>query len=285
MGSTQSPLTSSLWQRLPAFVRAIIIGGLLVGAGIVPWVVLVTINLRTGAAVPWSVAAMALYLAAYWFYLRGWGPPKSTKEFRRKHLRAASLSHDAWNLSLLAGTAGLACMLVLLFGVYARVVSLPSDIFPDTSGVSPYAVAAYIFMLAAVAGVTEEAGYRGYMQSLIESHYGPTAAILATAIVFGLAHFNLTLMPVYLFVAVLLGVITYISNSILPGVLLHAAYDFLMVVLNWQFGNPVPSRIDLAAGPDAIFWAACVGASVFAAITLWALGQLRRAVRVTTHEL
>ncbi len=82
-----------------------------------------------------------------------------------------------------------------------------------------------------------------------------------------------------------LVILMIILISILPGVILHAAYDFLMVVLNWQFGNPVPSRIDLAAGPDAIFWAACVGASVFAAITLWALGQLRRAVRVTTHEL
>lgn len=267
-------------------MRAIIIGGLVVAAGIVPWVVLVTVNLRTGAAVPWSVAAMVLYLAVYWFYLRGSGPPKSTQEFRRKHLRAATLSHEAWNWSLLAGTAGLACMLALLLGVYARIASLPPDIFPDTSGVSPYSVTAYIFMLALVAGITEEAGYRGFMQSLLEEHYGPAIAILTTAIVFGLAHFNLTLMPVYMFVAVLFGAIAYIANSIMPGIILHAGYDFVLVVLNWQFGNPVPARIDWAAGPDAMFWTACAGASVLVAITLWALARLRSAMRsrVRRHD-
>lgn len=277
--SAPLPVTRSPWQRLPAFLRAIVIGGLVAGAGIVPWVVLITANLRTGAAVPWSVAAMALYLGAYWFYLSGFGPPKSTREFRRKHLRGATPSPEVWNWSLFAGTAGLACMLILLLGVYARVTSLPPDIFPDTAGVSPYAVIAYIFMLALVAGVAEESGYRGFMQSLLEERYGPVAAILTTAIVFALAHFNLTLIPVYLFVAVLLGAIAYFANSILPGIILHAAYDFVLVVLSWRFGNPVSARIDWTAGPDAMFWTACAGAFVLAAITLWALARLTRASR------
>ncbi len=266
---------------LPAFLRAILTGGVVVAAGIGPWIALVTVNLKYNVTVPWSVAAMAIYLVAYWAYLRGSGPPKSTREFRRKHLRAAKLSPETLNWSLLAGTAGLACMLVLLFGIYGRIVDLPPNIFPDTTGVSPFAVLAYIFMLALVAGISEEAGYRGYMQSLLEERYGPTVAILTTAIIFGLAHLNLTLIPVYLFVAVLLGVIAYVSHSIVPGIILHAAYDFLLVVLGWQLGTPVSNRIDWVAGPDSRLWIAAVCAGLLAVITLWALVRLRTEMSAT----
>jgi hypothetical protein len=50
-------------------------------------------------------------------------------------------------------------------------------------------VGAFIFTFAFIA-VPEELFFRGWMQNLLERRLGRTAALLVTAVVFGLAHFN-----------------------------------------------------------------------------------------------
>ena len=65
-------------------------------------------------------------------------------------------------------------------------------------------------MASIVAGVVEEASFRGYMQGPIERRHGPVVAILVTGSVFGFAHFThpevtLILMPYYLAVAAIYG--------------------------------------------------------------------------------
>ena len=45
-------------------------------------------------------------------------------------------------------------------------------------------------MQSIVAGVTEEAAFRGYMQSIIERRYGIVMAILVNGLFFGLLHFG-----------------------------------------------------------------------------------------------
>jgi membrane protease YdiL (CAAX protease family) len=44
-------------------------------------------------------------------------------------------------------------------------------------------------MASVVAGVTEEAAFRGYMQTRIERQYGLLIAILVNGVMFGLLHF------------------------------------------------------------------------------------------------
>jgi len=54
---------------------------------------------------------------------------------------------------------------------------------------SPHALAAFAFSFFLVA-VPEELFFRGWLQNLLERRMGRTPALILTAVLFGLAHFN-----------------------------------------------------------------------------------------------
>ena len=100
----------------------------------------------------------------------------------------------------------------------------------DASHIPAWTVVATILMLSIVAGVSEEAGFRGAMQVPLERAYGPTAAIAITSVVFTLVHLShgkaiLPFLPFYFVVAVIYGLLAYLTGSILPAIILHAAGD------------------------------------------------------------
>ena len=158
-------------------------------AGNLPWgFLLAPANLRFAEAVPWAVVPMAVYLWAYWRFIRGdWGS-LDTAATRRQNLRAHPLSADAWMASLFAGLLGFAALFAFL-AVMARVVSLPASA-PLTAPAGMPTLTAFLLlsMSSIVAGVTEESAFRGYMQTPIEQRYGVLPAILVSGTIFGLLH-------------------------------------------------------------------------------------------------
>lgn len=148
---------------------------LLATAGTVPWALLASANQRVWPSVPWAVPPTVLYLWLYWRYLGGAGWLRSTAEARRINRRANDLSGDVWGAALLAGTLGLVAV-VLLVMVMGRLVALPQKQLPD---LAPFPVVTLVCLLltgAAVAGIVEEASFRGYMQRPIEQRHGPVVA-------------------------------------------------------------------------------------------------------------
>ena len=73
-------------------LQAVGIGMLVMLVGTIPRNILFTANLRYQPSVPWAVPLTAAYLCAFWWYLRGGGPPDSTSEMRRTSLRANRVS-------------------------------------------------------------------------------------------------------------------------------------------------------------------------------------------------
>ena len=101
-----------------------------------------------------------------------------------------------------------------------------------------------IVMGSIVAGVTEEAAFRGYMQGPIERRYGLAAAILVNGTLFGLLHFPthpadvLWMLPYYIAVSAVYGGLTWAANSILPALVLHVAGDVVVLTRWWLTGRP-----------------------------------------------
>jgi membrane protease YdiL (CAAX protease family) len=231
----------SLWQRLPTIVRAILAGGVLAALGTVPWALLASANLKVGSTVPWAVPPTLVYLWLYWRYLRGEGWPRSTSQARRTSLRANSLSGDAWASALFGGMLGLG-VLVAALAVLNQFVEVPRSSLPDLSRIPFVTLLCLLLTGSVVAGVVEEASFRGYMQGPIERRHGPVLAILMTGILFGVMHFThrevtLIMMPYYVAVAAVYGTIAHVTNSILPGVVLHAGGNFLLGVGMLARGN------------------------------------------------
>ena len=90
---------------------------------------------------------------------------------------------------MLAGFLGFGALLALL-AVMQRVVNLPdSPPAPTPAGMPFITLFLLLVMASIVAGVTEEAAFRGYMQTPIERRYGVVSAIFVNGAMFGLLHF------------------------------------------------------------------------------------------------
>ena len=230
----------TIWRRLPVVARAIL-SALLVGVGGVQvWRYLIAANVGSSPRIPWAAAVMAIYLWLYWSYLSGNGWPRSTAEARRRDLRANHLSPITWRWALIAGGSFMAATSPL--SALLRRLSPSPPLLPDfLQRLPPLTFVSFVLMTSIVAGVVEEAAFRGYLQSPIERRHGPVLAILLTSILFVLLHLpgRPSVSPAYLLVVALAslnyGILSYLTNSILPGLVLHASGDVASFAVFWWF--------------------------------------------------
>jgi len=266
-------LAPSMWNRVPLILRAVLAAAVVTGSATVVWGALVQLNLKLSPPLPWATVVMAAFLFFYWRFLKGWGWPRSTAAGRRSSLRAESISSSAWRWSLLAGGLGLSAS-IALFIVAHRLIQWPQPAHADLSHIPSTTLLPLLLMSALVAGISEEAGFRGYMQAPLERRYGAAVAIAVTSVVFGLAHLTHgAFAPAILFDigwGALYGLIAYLSGSIVPAIVLHSSADALEFIAAWRFRPAAPAPLVWVNGPDPLFctdWLLVVllaGASILA---------------------
>ena len=280
---------------MPVLVRAVAVG-LAVGLlGSLTWSRLVAANTQYASRVPWATAVMAPLLVAWWLYFaRGRGWPLSTREARRLAGRANRVPDELWGPALGAGVLGLFATL-LLQGVLARMVTLPRQQDLDPSQYPVLTVFAWLVMSALVSGFVEETAFRGYMQGGIERRHGLTMAILVTGSVFAFSHFNhpeagLALLPFYIAVAAVYGLLAAATNSTYPGIALHAGGNLFSAFTFFAQGR---SEWELTATPPPTIWQAGVDGSFVANVAAligvggaaaFAYRSLLKAARVCRHD-
>jgi uncharacterized protein len=93
------------------------------------------------------------------------------------------------------------------------------------------AFAAFFVVVAFIAPTVEELTYRGLGFSLL-APYGTAVAILATGVLFGLAHGLLVALPVLIFFGIAIGWLRARSESIYPPIALHATFNATALVVS-----------------------------------------------------
>ncbi len=241
------------------------------------WTALLLANLKLSPAVPWAAGAMAAISLALWAWLGGAWAPKRTQTARRSYLRAGAIPA---RLFLTALTAGVLCIVALagLWIVLFELVKVPGN-GADFSKLPPATVAASLAMAALVGAVFEEAGFRGYFQGTLERYLPGPAAILVCAAVMAPEHaltqgFVWPTMLFYLLVDVMLGFSAYLTQSILPGVAIHAIGLLTFFGIVWP-GDRARTPI-WQHGPDGWFWLHAGQAALFGALGLWLFVRLAR---------
>ena len=212
-----------------AFFLAAIPGGV--------WTVLLIANLRTNPNIPWCVAAMGLLLWAMWRYLDGDGPPRSTSEARHRLLRAVPVSPPVFVRAVIGGLLSLAA-LAGFWIVLLQLVGLPARVLPDFSKYPLITVISVLLTSCLVSSVPEEAAFRGYFQNFLERKVPATLAIIISSVVMAPTHcltqgFVWPVMLFYFLVDSMLGVITYLTKSILPGIAVHSIGLLVFFTLIW----------------------------------------------------
>jgi len=283
-------LFSRLWHRLPVVARAVVIGMIVAAAGTLPWAFLVSANMKFQPTLPWAVPLMAIFLWFYWrYFVQGKGWPRSTAEARRMNARAHSLPPEVWGPALLAGMLGLASVL-LLQGVLSRLVVLPQQQVLEVSRYPGISVLMWVLMSSVVAGIVEETSFRGYLQRPIERRHGPVIATLLAGSLFAFAHFShrevgVVLLPFYMTVAAVYGTLSYLTDSTLPSMVLHAGGNMFSALSlftsgrsEWQL-SLVAQPLIWETGPDLAFFGNAIALLIVAGLAVWAYAALARVMR------
>jgi membrane protease YdiL (CAAX protease family) len=253
-------LATRLWGRLPVVVRAVVIGNLVTSIGGLG-ALFIFANLKLFPRIPWLLPATAAWLWVFWRYVNGAGWPRATREARRRDLRASPLPARVWGWSLLAGSVGMVSVLGLAF-LTPRLAEIPRDAFKlplDFSAYPWWMVVSILLAISVVSGVTEEAGYRGYMLSPIQRRHGWIAATAITGLLFFLDHHfshayaTWAFLPFFLAVSALHARLVYLTRSILPSIVLHSVFDFLVIPVQYGLIGTVPVSSVLKTGVDSWF--------------------------------
>ncbi len=122
------------------------------------------------------------------------------------------------------------------------VETVRKTVVPMFAGTPVYALAVVSFL----AGVGEEALFRGVLLSVVAEWLGGLGALVATSVLFGLAHI---VTPGYAVVAALVGAylggLALLHQNILIPMLVHAIYDFVALA----YLLPLLGRTGVGKGP------------------------------------
>lgn len=224
--------STGYWRPLALAIGA---GVAIIIVGEAIWIGMIAAYSRHPTAFPWFVPAMALVMAAAAAWMK-WGHwPKYGAVARRDGVRLNPVPLKTFGLALLAGWstffAGAGA-----YVAYRMQSGLGGEV-PMTLPPGPKAaVIAGLAMAAIVAGVLEEVSVRGFIQGRLEKAYGVVPAIAISGLVWALFHTNHSYFDttplnvaiwfgIFLVVSTILGTIAHRTNSVLPGIAVHAGFD------------------------------------------------------------
>jgi membrane protease YdiL (CAAX protease family) len=277
---TTQESTPSWWTKLPVALRAIISGLLIAMVAANVWPLLLV-----ALGVPLAAIAEAIFLGLYVWWLSGGGPPRRTQAPRATAFRRGKLSPPQWFWGLLAAVffaATVHASIVLLF----RFVPFPVAAFRqgyDFSFIPGLRLKWLVVVVsAASAGICEEAGFRGYMQRPIELRHGVRLAILISSLFFTLLHLTkawalIGMIPIVFGAGILLGLLAWSSQSLIPGMIGHTVMDIGLFAYWWTgVAGTFTARTLTETGVDRPFLIACATFAISLVIVLLAISRLRR---------
>jgi membrane protease YdiL (CAAX protease family) len=271
---------SSCWAKLPFSLLAIGSGLLiaLVPANVWP---LLLLNLD----VPLAAIFEAIFLGLYLWWASGGGPPRTIQAARVRAFRRGTLSPIRWFWGLIGAlffAATIHASIVLLF----RFVPFPMAAFRhgyDFSFIPSTSLRWLAVVVSATsAGICEETGFRGYIQVPIERRDGAPVAILLSALFFMALHLTKAwatpgMIPIVFGAGVLLGLLAWSSESLIPGMIGHVVMDIGLFAYWWTgIAGDFAARPITETGVDWPFVIACVVFASSLLIALLAISRLRR---------
>ncbi|MDG2321055.1 MAG: CPBP family intramembrane metalloprotease [Rhodospirillaceae bacterium] len=196
---------------------------------------LIFLNAGRTPSVPWFPLPVIIIIGgATYFAHRRWG------------IRIGAPQNVSWQMTLTFGallTIGSVCVSILQGTVMGMTRTFPGP--PD--GVSFAFLMTYLIMMPMIVSVLPEVSFRGIIQTRLETLMRLWPTLIVIAVANTVFHFNATdLANQWLFHIVLnlgLGYVTWISQSILPAVLMHLSMNITVNTSEYLWGPFVLSEI------------------------------------------
>ena len=116
-----------------------------------------------------------------------------------------------------------------------KIVTTPDYIVDLGKIMQPDSTMGYVFLFLAVvimAPIGEEIVFRGFLQKFLEQHWRDvTKAVLVSSLLFAMIHFNpFWTVQIYL-LGIILGFLSWKTNSIIPSIILHSMNNGFAYIL------------------------------------------------------
>lgn len=235
-----------------------ILAGILIAMAVANVWTLLLFNVGTLLAAIIEIAFLALFI----WWAQGSGPPRAMHRARINAFRRVALSPREmfWGvLAALAFAVAVHASIVLLF----RFVPYPTAAFRQGYDISfiPTQQMRWLAVVisAASAAICEETGFRGFVQQPIESRYSVPIAILVSSLLFTGWHLTkawalLGMVPIVFGAGVLLGLIAWSSQSLIPTMIGHFVMDVGLFGYWWTgVAGSFPLRPITETGVDHSF--------------------------------
>lgn len=168
-------------------------------------------------------------------------------------------------LSLQFPLAELAHLVELVAPIPPEMIQRQYELFAATDARS---VLALFFTVVVVAPVTEELFFRGLIMRGVRSKHGAVIAWLSSSVLFGLSHPSAIATIVYSMVAgLILGFVSFRTNSILSSLVMHAGVNFLPIALPERL-VPIAGFNMLSESGAHLPWLLVLASSLVAALSL-----------------
>lgn len=127
----------------------------------------------------------------------------------------------------------------------------------------------WVLFISLLPGVGEEILFRGLVQRRLLRYVSPAVAIGTTSVLFALVHVDPPAMGLALVLGVWLGIVAWRTDSVLPGIAIHASVNGL-----WNLGQIVVRQLGVS---DEVLNAALVAVGTLSllafAVAVWALSR------------
>ena len=216
----QTKLLTIAW----ALIRGLLFFVVLMGVSLS----LIFLNAGRTPAVPWFPVPVLIIIGGATYLAH-----------RRWDIRIGPSQNVSWLMILVFGallTIGSVCVSILQGTVMGMARTFPGP--PD--GVSFTFLMIYLIMMPAIVSVLSEVSFRGIIQTRLETLMRLWPTLIVIAVANTAFHFNATdLANQWLFHMVLnlaLGYVTWISQSILPAVLMHLSMSITVNTSEYLWG-------------------------------------------------
>ena len=88
----------------------------------------------------------------------------------------------------------------------------------------------YLITLLFIAPIFEEFYFRGILINYLEKKIGPFWAIILSSLYFSTIHFNIAAGSTLFSLGILLGLVSYITKSVIYSIFLHMLFNLIMII-------------------------------------------------------
>lgn len=256
--ATTAPAKPRLWSVFAAWLAALVVGnvamGIVLGTAIVITAIAVaqpdddfatTIMPKVQAILSHPVLALLVTLVPYQLGMLAVVSlavrlSKERAPERTGLLPPSGRKVGAVQLTLLAGfTASTAYAVALLFT--AMFGPAPAAASVEAQNWSWWTIPLFGLILTVLPAVIEEVFFRGYIQRRLLQRWSPAVAIGVSTALFAIVHMDsLQHIVAVVPLGAVLGLLAYRTNSIKPGMIVHAIHNAGVVAFGWAAGALEP---------------------------------------------